>query len=379
MDLLDSRNMDVIVRPVTTSRQRNQFIRYPYQLNAKWPNWVPPLLVSQKETLNEQLRFWRENKHQFFLAYTGDQIVGRIAAFTNTDHAAHFGTKDGFFGFLEAIDSEEVFKKLLKETEAFLSAQGCTKIIGPINPTIHHELGVLTEGFEQPPYFMLTYNQTYYDRNIQRAGYQKLKDFGAYKLNTDEFQFTEKIARVQELLKKRYSLTIRTPRMHDFVNELKVIHEIYNDAFVNHWGFSPISWDDFQFLGKDMKMLLDKEMVLIAEIQGKPIGFLLAIPNLNEVLVKIRNGKLFPFGLIKLLYLKRNIKSLRVITIAIKKEYQHLGIGGILYPEIALRAKQRGYKQAELSWVVEDNIQMNKICRDVGGVVTKTYRLYENK
>jgi GNAT superfamily N-acetyltransferase len=369
--------MNILIKPVSTVQQRDQFIRYPYQLYASCPYWVPPLLLSQKELLSEMDPFWKKNKSRFFLAYDGDQIVGRIAAFTNSDHSIYFGRNDGFFGFFEAKDNGKVFEELLMEAEAFLKDQGCSKIIGPVNPTIHHELGVLTKGFDQFPFFMLTYNHSYYDARILEAGYQKLMDFSSYQLKPGDFQHTEKIARVKNFIQEKYHLTIRTPRVKDFEKELKALHEIYNDAFINHWGFFPMSWEDFYLLGKQMKLILDEEMVLIAELHGKPIGFLLAIPNLNEVLVKIKNGRLFPFGLIKLLHLKSKIKSLRVITIAVKKEFQHLGLGSFLYPEIARRAKIRGYENTELSWVVEDNVQMNKVCKEVGGQVSKMYRVYQ--
>ena len=369
--------MEILIKPVTTAQQRNQFIRYPYQLYASCTYWVPPLLLSQEELLSEMNSFWKKNKSCFFLAFDGDLLVGRIAAFTNNDHSVYFRRNDGFFGFIEAIDNEQVFKKLLNESEAFLKAQGCSEIIGPVNPTIHHELGVLTKGFNQSPFFMLTYNHSYYDARILEAGYQKLMGFSSYELKPGDFQHTEKIARVKNLIQEKYYLTLRTPKVKDFEKELKVLHEIYNDAFINHWGFFPMSWEDFYLLGKDMKLILDEEMILIAELQGKPVGFLLAIPNLNEVLVKIKNGRLLPFGLIKLLYLKSKIKSLRVITIAVKKEFQHLGLGSFLYPEIARRAKIRGYENTELSWVVEDNVQMNKVCKEVGGQVSKIYRIYK--
>jgi GNAT superfamily N-acetyltransferase len=373
---MNSSNTAVVIKEVTTATDKTHFVSLPYKLNKKEKFWVPPLYLSQKELLSQKNPFWRKNPHRFFIACRGNICVGRIAAFIDRSHAVYFGRHDGFFGFLDAIDDSDIFSLLLTAAEEFLIASNCQSITGPMNPTIHHELGVLTEGFELPPYFMLTYNQYYYDKHIQTCGYQKLKDFSAYTLNTDEFLLTDKMVRIKRLLQDKYSIRLRTPNLRDFKNELRIFHEIYNNAFIHHWGFSPIGWEDFQFLGKDMKMVLDKEMVLIAEMNHKPVGFLLAIPNLNEVLAKLNNGRLFPFGFLKLLFRKRKIKSLRVITVAIKKEYQYLGIGSILYPEIAQRAKINGYQSAELSWVVDGNVQMNKICNEVGAKSYKNYRIY---
>jgi GNAT superfamily N-acetyltransferase len=368
--------MSVTIKKVVGLREWKSFVQFPYSLYARHKSWVPPLRISQEEILNRNNSFWKNNPNEFFLAYINGQVVGRIVAFMNRQHSNHFNSNDGFFGFLEAIDDAEVFAQLFHHAEEFLKSHQCNNIIGPMNPTIHHELGVLTNGFGLPPFFMLTYNSHYYDGLIQQCGYHTLKDFAAYKLDTADFQLTNKIHRVQLLLQKKCSVVIRTPNMKDFINELRIFHGIYNSAFVDHWGFSPINWDEFLFLGKDMKMVLNKEMVLIAEIDHEPIGFLLAIPNLNEVLIKIKNGRLFPFGFFRLLFQRKKIKSLRVITIAIKKEYQHLGIGSILYPEIVQRAKTNGYTSSELSWVSENNVQMNKVCIEIGGEVYKNYRLY---
>jgi hypothetical protein len=369
--------MQTIIREVITAGDKKCFIRLPYSLNKDDKHWVPPLLMGQEEILNEKHPFWKKNRHRFFLAFQNNQCVGRIAAFEDVDHAIHTKKQDGFFGFLDAIDDENIFGLLLKEAEDFVLSLNCKSIMGPLNPSIHYELGILTEGFEHPPYFMLTHNKKFYDKNVLGAGLHKLKDFYSYKLNTVDFQLTEKMIRVKSMLQKKHNIKLRTPDLKNFTNELRIFHDIYNNSFIGHWGFSPVSWEDFQFLGKDMKMILDKEMVLIVEKNNAPIGFLLAIPNLNEVLIKIKNGKLLPSGIFKLLFLKKKIKSLRVITVAIKHEYQHLGMGSILYPEIAYRAKIRGYKHSELSWVVEDNVQMNKIISTAGAVIYKKYRLYK--
>lgn len=376
IELIMIRIDTIIVREAATKEDMEMFINLPYILNTDDKNWVPPLRISQRELLNSQHPFWKRNRHRFFLAFQNNICVGRIAGFEDKDQVLLLAGEDGFFGFLEAIDDLQVFKCLLNAAGEFVKSLGFKSFIGPFNPSIHYELGVLTSGFDSPPYFMLTHNKYYYNENILNSGMQVLKDFYAYKLDTLDFELTDKIIRVKSMLQKKYKLTIRTPDMTKLTEELKIFYDIYNNAFKGHWGFAPISWKEFEFLGRDMKMILDKEMILIIQRDKEPVGFLLALPNLNEVLSRIKDGRLFPFGILKLLWLKRRIRSLRVITIAIKQEYNHLGIGSLLYPEIAQRASLNGYKHSELSWVVNDNVQMNKICHEVGAKPYKNYRIY---
>lgn len=363
----------IVIRPVTSSSDHSEFLAFPYKLNQRNPDWIPPLFLSQSDILSPKKNpFWQRHKHSFFLAMQNSECVGRIAAVVPEEHNRFFNSRDGFFGFLDAVDNPVVFHQLFDAAGQFLKDQKCDRVIGPLNPTIHHELGVVVDGFDQPSYYMLPQNPAYYDSHITRYGYVKLRDFYSYKMKVKGFQQIPEISR----WKPNVNIIIRHPRTNDFQNELKLFFDIYNDAFLDHWGFSPISWDDFYHLAKDLKLILDPELVLIAEVHGQPVGFLLALPNLNELLAKIKNGRLFPFGFYTLLFKRKTIKTLRVITVAVKKKYQPLGIGSILYPALARKAVEKGFTEAELSWVVEDNTVMRKIARRVGAKRNKTYRLY---
>ena len=364
------------VQQVSSASDFTHFLKLPYHLNRENGAWVPPLYLLQKEILSsERNPFWRRNTHQFFLASRGKEIVGRVAAIVPKDHNDFFKRRDGFFGFLEGTNEEEVFSELLNAAEKYLAAEKCERVIGPMSPTIHHELGILIDGFDQPSYFMLAQNPGYYDELISLQNYRTLRDYYSYRLRVNGFQEVAQVSRWTANGK----LQIRHPVMSDFQKELGNFFDIYNNAFQNHRGFAPISWEDFYHLAKDLKFILDPELVLIAEVANEPVGFLLALPNLNELLAKIRNGRLFPFGLFYLFFKKRSIKSLRVITVAIKQKYQPLGIGAALYQAIARKAQEKGFIEAELSWVAEDNVGMNKIARRVGARRNKTYRLYEKE
>ena len=366
----------VVIQPVTCSSEYSNFLRLPYDLNRKNPNWIPPLYRSQLGLLSpRQNSFWKRNPHRFFLAKHKETTVGRVAAILSRDHNAFYNKQDGFFGFLEAIEETEVFEKLFEAAEQFLAQVKCERIMGPFNPTIHHELGIVVDGFDEPSYYMLPQNESYYDHQIRLQGYKPLRDFYSYKMKVDSFHQTPLISRWEQ----NPHITIRHPNKRNFMSELKIFFDIYNDAFIDHWGFSPISWEDFYYLAKDLKFILDPELVFIAEMRGEAIGFLLAIPNLNELLARIPDGRLFPSGLYNLLFQRKKIQTLRVITVAVKRGYQRLGIGGVLYPAIARKAYEKGFTEAELSWVAESNSVMNKIANRVGAIRNKTYRLYEKQ
>lgn len=337
---------------------------------------MPPLRISQKQLLTENHPFWQRNPHEFFLAWQNGECVGRIAAIINKEHNVYHHVNEGSFGFLEAKNEAVAFRQLLKAAENFCAQNGCANITGPLNPSLHYELGVLTTGFNSPPYFMLTHNASYYDARIKEAGYQKQKDFYSYLLDGTRYVPTQKMQRVSAFLKERYKITIRQAEQKAFEKEMAIFYSLYTDAFNGHWGFTPMAKDEFYLMAKEMKNIIDPRLILIAEREGEPIAFLLCLPNLNEVLIKIKNGRLFPFGLFRILAGRKKIKSARVVIAAVKKSQEHLGLGALLYPELMQRGLRYGYEQCELSWVVEDNVSMNRIANDLQAQPYKTYRLY---
>ena len=366
----------VSIQPVSCKKDLNLFIQFPYALNKNNGNWVPPLLLSQKELLTEKHLFWQRNPHRFFLAFKEGRCVGRIAAFVNLEHNAHHQINQGCFGFLEAENDSDIFSQLFSAAEAFIQQNNCTEIIGPLNPSLHYELGVLVTGFTTPSYFMLTYNYSYYDEQIKLSGYSVLKDFYSYKLERRQYRPTEKMKRVSAFLHQKYKVHIRQANLKLFKEELNIFHSLYNNAFVSHWGFTPMEKEEFFLLAKDLKAIIDPRMILIAEINDEPVAFLLCVPNLNETLQKIKNGRLFPWGIFKFLLGRKKIKSIRVITAAVKCSHKHLGLGALLYPEIMKRGAEFNYDEGELSWVAEDNDMMKQVANDLGAVPYKTYRLY---
>lgn len=364
------------LRPVVTRRDLARFVDVAFRINGGDPCWVPPLRIAVKAALDLRHPFWSRNRRQLWIAYEDGKPVGRIAAILNREHLEHWQDDTGFWGFFETVDRQDVVGALLGAAEEWLREQGCRTAVGPVSPSPHYEMGILTAGFDVPPHLMLTHNPPYYPARIAAAGYDKVVDLFAYLIPADVVQLGGKLERVGDSLERRWGITIRPGEMRQFEREAAIIHRLYNASMLGQWGFTPIGEREFAAFAADLKRILDPDLVLFAEVRGEPVGFLLALPNLNEVLIRIRDGRLLPFGLLKLLLHRRSVRSVRVVLVGTLPEWQRRGVGSLLYREIARRVIAKGYAGAEMSWVLEDNVLMNRAAHLLGGTVHKTYRVY---
>ena len=368
---------DISIKVVENKNDLKQFIKFAWKVNSADPNWVPPLISDRLKVLNKQKNpFFKHAEAEYYLAYRDGEIVGRIAAITNQMHNDFQKDNAGFFGFLEGIDDPKVFELLLDTAKKWVKGKGKDFIMGPINPSTNDEIGFLIDGFDRPPYFMMTHNPPYYPKLMDQLNYPKVKDVYAYYIHQDTFVFSDKLRRVAQVTQKKMGIDIRTVRMNEFEAELEKVRYIYNNAWAKNWGFVPMTPEEFDFLANDFKKIIDPDLVLIAEIKGKPVGFSLALPDYNQIFAKIPSGKLLPFGWIKFLTEKNKINSLRVITLGVIQELQHTGIGGIFYLETFERGTKKGYQSAEMSWILEDNELMVRSANLLGGKPYKTYRIY---
>jgi hypothetical protein len=374
---------EIIVREVRTSPEQKQFLELPYQLYKGNPHWVPQLRMAQKDILNTRKHpFYKTSEVEKFLAYRGDKVVGRIMAVFNHAHNDFHKEHAGFFGFFESENDFETAKKLFDAARDWLQAKGAECLRGPVNPSTNYECALLVKGFDQDPALMMPYNFSYYVDLFERYGLTKVIDLFAYEIGVSSFNMSEKLKRVADRLKSRYRISLRNINLKDFKNEVKTVREIYNDAWSNNWGFVPVNEDEFDHLANDLKQIVDPSVVFIAEHQEegsakhRPIGFFLAVPDINRALKKT-NGNLFPTGLLKLLWHSRKIGYIRIITMGVVKEFQPLGIAAVFYDEIYRRAVSGKFKDGEMSWVLENNTMMNRSAELIGGKVSKVYRIYE--
>jgi len=353
-----------------------QFVDLPYRLYRHHPYWVPPLRMAQKELFNTQKHpFYEHAQMQRFLALRNGQVCGRVAAIVDRNYNEFQKEDAGFFGFFESTDDVEVARAVMEAARAWLRERGAKVIRGPMNPSTNYECGMLVEGFDASPNIMMTYNSPSYPRMLEAVGLRKAKDLLAYYSLTAEVDGA-KVERVARLAADNQGVVIRTIRMRQFDEEVETVWKLYNASWARNWGFTPMTREEFLHEAAEMKQILKPELVLIGEVAGRAVGFALALPNINQAL-KHAGGRLFPFGLFKILYHQRLINELRVVALGVVEEYRTVGVAAGFYAELIRNGRRLGYYLGEMSWVLEDNVLMNRSLKAMGAKKYKTYRIYE--
>ena len=343
--------------------------------------WVPPLFRLQHELLSPETNpFFQHADVQMFLARRGSEAVGRVTAQIDHEHNRYHNERTGFFGFFESDDDPDVARALTTAAEDWLRERGMDRVRGPMNFSANGEIGFLLSGFDMPPMVLMPYTHEYYLRLMEGCGFEKVKDLYAYRWDRQPVAEGPP-ARMVAALRKRPEVTIRQANMKHFREEVRTLLRLYNDSFAQNWGFVPATEAEADQMATDLKLLVDPHIVPFVEINGKPAGVALAIPNLNEA-IRDLNGRLFPFGFIKLLWrLKvRRVRTGRVVILGIAKEFrtrQYAGLAYLLCDEIYHVGIERGYDWAEFSWTLEDNHLINNLIEKAGTVRYKAYRLYE--
>lgn len=364
--------------PSSGKRLLKEFLRFPWKVYKDDPNWVPPLLIQEKEMFDEKkFPFHFHSRVQPFLCMdSAGKTVGRICAVYNKRHLDFHRDGRGFFGFFEAFKDQDIAGVLFKAASQWLKERGCTHIRGPANFSTNEECGLLVDGFDSPPVFMMTYNPRYYIGLLENAGFSKVMDLYAY-LGTLE-SFPTRYDKVSKLLKRRHNASIRPLNFKKIKEELELTFSIYNSSWENNWGFIPMTKEEFLYIAKDFTKIADPSLILILTVNGRPVGFSIALPDLN-VAFRQMNGRMLPLGIFKFFYYKRKIKRLRIPAMGIIKEYRGLGLDALLYLETALKAMENGYNSGEFSWVLETNSKMNISSERMGAKRYKTYRFYERE
>ena len=364
---------------VTTKEERKQFLEFPYSHYENDEHWIPPLRMEQKKLIDkEKNAFYNNGNIAMFLAEQNGKVCGRIAAIEDHRFNDFHDSNIGFFGFFECIDDESVAKLLFKVATDWLAEKGYTDVLGPSNPSMMDEIGILIDGFQFDPSIMMPYHKPYYDKLIKSAGMEKEMDMFAFRVTQETVSF-DRMYRAEEIVKRRYPrLRIREVDMKNIEQEVETVREIFNQAWKDNWGFIPLTKEELASTANDFKMILDPKVAHIAEIAGEPIAFSIALPDLNQALKKI-DGKLFPFGIFKLLWHKRNINRIRTALMGVMPQYQGKGIDALLHKEAILNGREVGYKSSELSWVLETNTNMIRVAERLGAKIEKTYRMYRKE
>jgi len=369
----------VKILAVTDRRGLDDFIEVPFSIYRNDPNWVPPLRFERREALARTQPLSEHAQWQLWVAYRDGKPIGRISAQVDRLHLDQHHDQTGFFGFLEAPDEPMVFNALFATAEAWLREHGVIRVRGPFSLNINQETGLLVEGFETPPYLMMGHATRYYERRLLDLGYVGVKDMLAYEMGVP-FEAQRSL----ENLLSRFAdqIHVRPFDRSRKAADLEVLRDLFNDAWSENWSFVPFTEAEFAAIGKELLPLIPADFIQIAEIDGEPVAFMAFMPNINEAIADLA-GKLLPFGWARLLWrLKvRFPRSVRVSLMGVRKRFHHTRLGPTLaYAVIKAglpAALRMGVKRAEMSWILEDNQGMRNIIENLGGYITKRYRMFD--
>jgi GNAT superfamily N-acetyltransferase len=377
----------LIIRPVETKKDRKIFVDLPFRLYADDPHWVPPLKSEALGLITPEKNGWFSHaKAQLFLAEEDGRVVGRISAHIDTlaltmPPEQGFGPGVGQWGLMEA-ERQDIFQALLARAEEWLREQGMTRALGPISMSIWEEPGLLIDGYDHPPTIMMGHAKREYRGWIEWANYRPIKQLMTYEVDVTK-QFPPIVQRIIKSGEKNARITVRNVDKSKFEEEAAIILSILNDAWRDNWGFVPLTPPEIKDVGVKLKPIVFNDLIRIAELDGKPVAFMITLPDLNEA-IKPLNGSLLPFGWVKLLWWLRKpkVRTVRVPLMGVVKELQASRMASqlaFMMIEYIRRASVEHYdaKRAEIGWILDDNQGMRSIAETIESRVNKVYQVYE--
>jgi GNAT superfamily N-acetyltransferase len=369
---------EVRCEPVQTRRDEKAFLKLEREVYQGDPHWVPPIWQVRREMVGFKPHpFYEDADRQAFLVRRGDQVVGRVLAIVNHAHNRRYEEKRGFFGFYECLDDVDASNELLLTASRWLRDQGMTDVRGPVHPSLNYEVGLLVDGFDSPPTFLIPYNRDYYGRLIETFGFEKVQDLFSYEAHVDILNDLDpKLAFVIKEATRRFKVKCRAIDRRNFAKDVRSFLEIYNLSLQQTWGYVPMSESEISHQSKGLKHLIVPEMTSIAEIDGRAVGAGFGLLDYNQIIKKI-DGRLFPLGWFKLMTGKRKIDRLRVISTNVLPEYQKWGLGLVTLAHVLPEAIAFGIKIGEFSWVLESNSLSRGTIERGGAERTKVHRIYD--
>ena len=374
--------MSLEVVPVERKRELSAFIDVPWHIPdvVQHPRWVPPLRMMVGDLLDTKRNpFYRAAERALFVARRDGRLVGRIAAIHNRAHNDFHGDRVGFFGFFECVNDASIAEQLFARAQSWLGGRGLTSIRGPMNPSTNHDCGLLVDGFDVHPQFLTSWNPPYYEALIRNAGLGVARELLGYWMPYGEpgYAMPPRLESMAKRAAERANMTFRDLEPRRFWAEVELCWDIYNSAWEKNWGFVPMTRDEFMHMARSLKPLLIPQFAFLAEVQGKPAGFMLSTPDFNLILKTIPNGRLFPFGLGKILLGKSRLRTGRVMALGVKHEFRSGSVLPVFMYEAARRAIAYGSPGAEASWVLEENQAIRQPIEAFGGRVYRRWRIYE--
>lgn len=373
-------NLPVVVRSLLGRGDFATFLSLPRQFYHSDPHWIEPLQLERRQHLSKRNPVFEHLDWQGWIAWRDARPIGRITAQLDRLHQQCHGDHTGYFGMLEAIDDAAAFAALTATAEDWLRQRGARRVRGPFNLSINDECGLLVEGFACPPMFMMGHTRPYYAHRLEEQGYSVAKDLLAYWMPSAELSFTPSMRRLMARYQTR--IRVRPTSRERFAADMEILRDIFNDAWSENWGFVPFTAAEFRELGRNLRLFVAYDLIQIAEIDGVPVAFIVALPNLNEV-IRDLGGRLMPFGWMKLLWRLKVRYPLtgRIPLMGVAKRYQFSRLG----PTLALTliaaiqgpVMKKGIRAVEMSWILEDNAGMRNILENIGAEPYKRYRLYQ--
>jgi len=354
-----------------------KFYKVPFKIYKNDPLWVPPLWMDFKKLLSIKNPFFKHSKIKLFIALKDKKEAGTIAYIKDENFIKFHNLNYGHFGFFECAEDFEVAKALFERVEEEGKNDKVEAIIGPFNPSTNESCGTLIWGPPEPPFLMMTYNPNYYPKIIEECGYKKIKDLFAFIAPVTDLPLT-RLEKISKEVYKKNNIKVRKVNLKNFEEELKIIRIIYNEAWEKNWGFVPLEEEEMVFLAHRLKPLCIPELLQIAFVEDEPAGFIMTLPNVNEVFIHLK-GHLTPLSFLKIFYYSKKITGLRLLTLGVREKFRKMGIDGCLYYESLKNGLKMKYKRAEFSWILEDNIITQKAVRLMGGKHYNTYRFYIKK
>jgi GNAT superfamily N-acetyltransferase len=376
-------SMDVDITPVQTQADLVKFVKFPWQIYRGDPNWVPPLVSEQLDRLDGQRSsFWKTAKRELWIAHSAGKPIGRIAAIVDSHRNQSLNQKLGTFGFFECVDDISVATRLLTTAEEWLRDQGMTSLRGPYNPTENEEPGILVDGFETRPAIMEGHTPRYYPALLEAAGYQRCQELVARLVirpesaRSSEDIIHEKLHLIETKVKERKDLVIRQVDLKNWEKDIQVASDIFNRALADLPENVPVTQAEFLALANSFKPFLDPRMAIMAEVSGKPVGFAIALPDINEALQHV-DGQLNLLGLLKLWWYSRKMKRASFKILMMLPEYQNRGIEVLLVNAIARAFWDGGYEEMDMSMTGDNNPKSNRFQDHLGFQVYRRYWIYE--
>jgi len=368
---------DVIAAPVTNRLDMERFVDLPWEVYRGDPNWIPPLKRDVHRLLdNSRHPFWRFSERILFLAKRGSKVVGRIAGIIDGNYNVHYHEKMGAWGFFECLDDPEAATALFSSVEGWACGKGLDFLRGPLNPSLNYEAGTLVQNFAYPPTLLMTYNPPYYIRLIEESGFQKEKDLFSFWVDKN-LQIPEWATPVIEGIREKRDLWVRPGNPKEFASELALIWNLYNACWSHNWGYVPPSQEEAAEIGRNLKRIIDPDLVFFVYYKSEPVGVGFALPDWNPVLKKL-NGKIGLLGLVKILKYKKEINGLRGFMFGVREECRQLGLPIAAFDHMyRLLTQQNRYQYMELGWTLEDNDPINEMFREGGLEVYRKYRIYK--